>query len=237
MKKQVMKKSILILLLLYALLPAHSQIPIKFGVNFGGAYPVGTFADLYKGGISLEAVGYYSLPVKGLDLSLTVGYNEFKYKYEYFTKEVYSKLGVWVTNYNPEWTAFSVPVTIGARYKFELKGVNPYIITGVGVHLISFNERFSAKKIIGNSSDPTTLTFDGVTEAKNETGFGFNFGIGAEVPVGDNLSLDLLVKYDFGAVVYSNAYSVFRNNTSQFTADELKNIGLICGRIGIVYNF
>lgn len=233
-----MKKIILSLILILITFSAYSQIPLKLGAYFGSSFPSGNFSNVYKAGVSLEGVLIYNLPVKGVDLSFSVGYNEFKYKYEYFTSEVLSKLSVWVANPNPEWSASSVPVMFGLRYNFDLKGFNPYFSGELGVNLMTFNSRFAATKIIGSdTSNITTFAFNAAKENKTETGFGFAIGTGADIPVAEKVSVNLGLKYIFGSVVYSTAYNVYRNNVSQYTAEELKNAGFISGKIGILLNF
>lgn len=231
-----MKKIIFSLIFILITISAYSQIPLKFGAYFGSSFPSGNFSNVYKAGVSLEGVLIYNLPVKGVDLCFSVGYNEFKYKYEYFTNEVLSKLSVWVANPNPEWSASSIPVMVGVRYIFDLKGFNPYFSGELGVNLMTFNSRFAATKIIGSDTSNIT-TFAFTKETKTETGFGFALGTGADIPVADKVSVNLGLKYIFGAVVYSTAYNVYRNNLSQYTAEELKNAGFISGRIGILLNF
>ncbi|MCX7834292.1 MAG: outer membrane beta-barrel protein [Ignavibacteria bacterium] len=233
-----MKKILLFLILTIITVSSYSQIPLKLGFYFGGAFPVGTFSNVYKAGVSIEGIALYNSPFKGLDFSLSVGYNEFKYKYEYFTNEVLKKLDVWVANPNPEWNASSIPIMIGVRYNFDLKEFYPYFSAELGVNLMNFNSRFAAKKIVGpDTSNITTFSFGNAIESKTETGFGFGIGTGFDIPVAEKASVNLGIKYIFGAVVYSNAYNVYRNNNSQYTAEELKNTGIISGKIGIILKF
>ncbi|MBN1632664.1 MAG: outer membrane beta-barrel protein [Ignavibacteria bacterium] len=233
-----MKKLLMLFLLLTLSVGiAFAQSPIKIGANVGGAFPAGTFADVYKGGVSAELVILYTLPVEGLDLSLTAGYSGLQYKYEYFTDEVNTKLNVGVRNPDPEWTASSIPIMLGLRYTIPAGGFNPYLTGELGVQMMSFSDRIAPTRIIGNSSDPTTLDIDNAIESKSETGFGFSVGAGAEIPVAKKISIDLGFKYGYGGIVYSNAYEVFRNNNSQYTAEELKNTGLLSARLGVIIGF
>lgn len=225
----------LVLLLTLFVGVSYSQSPIKIGANVGGAFPMGDFADLYKGGVSAELVLLYSLPVEGMDLTLTAGYTGLSYKYEYFTDEVNTKLGVGVLNADPEWTASSIPIMLGIRYKFPAGGFNPYLTGELGVQMMSFSDRFAPEIMNGSSSDPTNITVK--TESKSETGFGFALGAGAEIPVAKQIAIDLGFKYGYGGVVYSNAYSVYRNNNSNYTAEELKNTGLLSARLGVIIGF
>lgn len=230
------KLSMLLLLLTLFAGISYAQSPIKIGANVGGAFPMGTFADVYKGGVSAELVLLYSLPVEGMDLTLTAGYTGLKYKYEYFTDEVAAKIpGYAVANPDPEYTASSIPIMLGVRYKFPAGGFNPYLTGELGLHMMSFSDRFAADKMIGSSSNPTTLAFKNVSES--ETGFGFGVGAGVEIPVAKQIAVDLGFKYNYGGLVYSKAYNVFLNNTDQYTAEELKNTGLLSARLGVVIGF
>ncbi len=229
------KLSILLLLLALSAGITFAQSPIKIGANVGGAFPMGSFADLYKGGVSAELVLFYSLPVDGMDLTLTAGYTGLKYKYDYFTSEVNTKLNVGVSNADPEYTAASIPIMLGIRYRIPAEGFSPYLTGELGVQMMSFSDRFATGRMIGSSSDPTTIGFN--NESKSETGFGFSVGAGVEIPVAKQIALDLGLKYGYGGIVYSNAYEVFRNNNSNYTAEELKNTGMLSGRLGVVIGF
>lgn len=211
-----------------------AQTPFKVGLNVGANVPMGEFGDVYKTGVSVEAGLYYSLPVSGLDLSLTAGYNGFKYKNDYFTGLVNTKLGVAVDGFNPEWTATDIPIMVGARYKFPAKSFYPYVSGEIGVHFMSFSDRFNGTKITGNSSNPTTLAWKNATESKSETGFGASFGAGVEIPVAPKISLDLGAKYNYNGISYSKSFEVFRNSGSTFINPELKNATFLSVRGGVV---
>jgi opacity protein-like surface antigen len=230
-------KKLFVLLFLLTLTAGLSfaQSPIKIGANVGGAIPMGSFADVYKGGVSAELVLFYGLPVDGLDITLTAGYTGLKYKYEYFTEEVNTKLNVGVSNADPEWTAASFPIMLGVRYRIPAEGFSPYLTGELGLQMMSFSDRFAAGRMIGSSSDPTTIGFN--NESKSETGFGFSVGAGVEIPVAKLVSVDFGLKYGYGGIVYSNAYEVFRNNNSNYTAEELKNTGMLSGRLGVIIGF
>jgi opacity protein-like surface antigen len=127
---------------------------------------------------------------------------------------------------------------VGARYKFPAGGINPYISGELGLHMMSFSDRFNGARIIMNSSNPAHINnLTSVTESGSETGFGFAFGAGVEIPVAPKIAIDLGAKYNYGGVIYSKAYNVFTNNEQEFTTLELKNTAFVTIRGGVVINF
>jgi opacity protein-like surface antigen len=234
-----MKKLILLLVLLVvSFTGTYAQTPISIGANAGGDFPMGTFTDVYKGGVSGEFVLLYSLPAPGLDLSLTVGYNGMTYKNEYFTSEFSTNLGVSVDNFTPEWKATDIPVMVGARYKFPAKGATAYMSGEIGMHFVNFDSRFNGTKMTCNSSSPATINnLSSAIESASESGFGFALGAGCLIDIAPKFAIDLGVKYNYGGLVYSKAYNVFRNSTSQYTSEELKNISFVTARIGAIIKF
>jgi opacity protein-like surface antigen len=200
--------------------------------------PMSDFGNVYKSGLSAEAGLFYSLPMTGIDLTLTIGYNGFKYKNDYFTGLVNTNLGVGVDNFTVDWSATVIPIMVGARYKFPAGGINPYISGELGLHMMSFSDRFNGARIIMNSSNPAHINnLTSVTESGSETGFGFAFGAGVEIPVAPKIAIDLGAKYNYGGVIYSKAYNVFTNNEQEFTTLELKNTAFVTIRGGVVINF
>jgi len=229
--------SILVVLFMLMFVNSYSQTPLRGSINLGMNVPMSDFGNVYKGGLSAEAGLFYSIPMTGIDLTLTIGYNGFKYKNEYFTGLVNTNLGVGVSGFAVDWSATVIPIMVGARYKFPAGGINPYISGELGLHMTSFSDRFNGAIIIGNSSNQTTFQLNGTTESGSETGFGFAFGAGVEIPVAPKIALDLGAKYNYGGVIYSKSYTVFRHNDSQFTTLELKNTSFITIIGGVVINF
>ena len=238
-ERNIMKKLNIILVVLFTLMfvNSYSQTPLSGSINLGMNVPMSTFGDVYKGGLSGEAGLFYSIPNTGIDMTLTIVYKGFKYKNDYFTGLVNTNLGVGVSTFPFDWSATVIPIMVGARYKFPAGGVKPYISGELGLHMMSFSDRFNGAQIIGNSSNPTTFQFDGTTESGSETGFGMAFGAGVEISVAPKIALDLGAKYNYGGVIYSKSYNVFRNNNSQFTTTELKNTSFVTIRGGVVISF
>lgn len=225
---------ILTAVLMFVLLSStYSQTPIKLSLTGGIAAPTGNFSDLYKLGYAFEGGAFYSIPMLPLDLTLTAGYSQFAYKNEYFTNSVTSNLGVGVTGFNPEWNATDISVMFGTRYNIPAPGFAPYISGEIGVHLLSFNDRFTGR-VIGNSSNPTTFNLSGATESGSETAFGYAIGAGVVIPLALKVGIDISIKYNGNSGIYSKTYEVFRNNNSKFTNPELKNMSFITARAGVL---
>jgi opacity protein-like surface antigen len=217
---------------------SFSQTPHPGSVTAGVNFPAGDFGKVYKSGISAEAGLYYYIPMTNLDVSFTLGYNGFTYKNDYFTGLVKSNLGVDVSGFNADWTASDIPIMLGLKYKFPVGGFNPYISGELGLHLMSYNDRFiEGTTITGNSTDPTTFQLTGKTEKSSETGFGYAFGAGVEIPLIKIINLVIGAKYYYNGTTYSKSYTIFRNNNSQFTAPELKNVSFVTLRGGILVIF
>jgi opacity protein-like surface antigen len=226
-----------VLILLFASYCSYSQTLLRGNLTAGYNLPFGEFADQYKGGVSVEAGIFYVIPVSGINLTITSGYNSLKFKNEYFTDLVKTKLNYGVSGFNVSWTATDIPIMVGARYKFPVGNIKPYVTGEVGLHFVSFTDRFSGSKITGNASDPTTFNLNGATESGSEVGIGTSIGAGIEIPVAPKISLDLNAKYNYAGVKYSKAYNVFINNSTQFTTIEMKNMSDLTIRGGIVIDF
>lgn len=233
-----MKKGIFIfaLMLLTAFSGSNAQTPLSIGANVGINSPMSEFSDVYKSGFSGEAVLLYSTPAPGLDISLTIGYNSFSFKNDYFTDLVKTKLPTTgVDGFNPDWTATDIPVMVGGRFEFPAGGFSPYVTGEIGLHFMSFSDRFNGTRIIGTTSDPYKINnLNDATESASETGFGFALGGGFLIPFAPKISLDIGVKYNYGGLVFSKQFEVFRNSTDNFTNPELKNISFITARGGII---
>jgi hypothetical protein len=223
-----------ILILMFSVLSSYSQTPLTLKLTGGMSSPMGDFANVYKSGASVEAGIFYSLPFPGLDLTFTAGYNGFKYKNDYFTGLVTSNLGVAVDNFGYSWTATDIPIMVGAKYMLPAGSMKPYVTGEVGLHLMSFSDRFNGQKLTGNLTNPTTFSYNGATESGSEVGVGTTIGVGIEIPLVPKISLDLNAKYYYAGITYAKSFNVFRNNTSQFTTSELKNLNFITVRGGIV---
>lgn len=223
-----MKKiiSLSVILFLFFVTNSYSQVPLKFAASIGPNFPNGTFAEVYKSGITAEVSGFYGLPFPGLDLSLTVGYSTFTYKNDYFLNEVRSKLLVVVNNFEPDWVATEIPILIGVRYGVQSPSATPYATGELGVRLMNFSDRFSGAQILANSNNPTSiLDLSKVSESKMDIGFGGSLGIGVEIPILPKVDFDISVKYNYSTVTFSKSYNFFRNSNSQYTSEELKGVG------------
>ncbi len=142
-----------------------------------------------------------------------------------------------MTGFDVSWTATDIPIMVGARYKFPAGNIKPYVTGEVGLHFISFSDRFNGTKITGNSSDPTTFNLNGATESTSETGIGSSLGAGLEIPVAPKISLDINAKYHYASVKYSKAYNIFINSNRQHTTVEMKNVSDLTIRGGVVIDF
>lgn len=234
-----MKKSgiLILLVVLFTGICGYSQTLVRGNLTVGYNSPFGEFSDQYKGGVSVEAGLFYTVPLTGIDLTLSAGYNGLKYKNEYFTELVRTKLFVGVTGFDVSWTATDIPIMVGARYKFPAGNIKPYITGEVGLHFMSFSDRFNGTKFTGNSSNPTTFNLNGATESSGETGIGTSLGAGLEIPVAPKISLDINAKYHYASVKYSKAYNIFINSNQQHTTVELKNVSDLTIRGGVVIDF
>ncbi|MDD5361200.1 MAG: outer membrane beta-barrel protein [Ignavibacteria bacterium] len=212
-----------------------SQTPFSFGAKVGANIPIGTFSDVYKSGVSGEVVLYYSTPLPVLDLSLTVGYDGFKYKNDYFTNQISTNFpGVTVDNFSPSWTATDIPIMVGAKVKLPFVSMGPYFTGEVGIHFLSLNDRFMAGQINVSSSNPMHINTVGYSESKSVAGFGFALGAGLEIPLVPKIGIDIALKYNYATNTYANSYTIFRNNNEQFTTLELKNISYITAKAGVI---
>lgn len=211
----------------------YSQTPIKLNLTGGAGLPVAAFSDMYKTGFSIEGGVFYSIPMVPVDLTLTAGYNQFTYKNEYFTNLVTTKLAVGVTGFNPSWNATDIPLMVGAKYNIPVKGVSPYVWSEIGVHFLSFKERLTGR-VIGNSSNPTEFSLNGATESGSETAFGYSIGAGLTIPLAPKIGIDINVKFNGNTGIYAKTFEVFRNSNSKFTNPEMKNIGYMTTRAGIL---
>jgi hypothetical protein len=232
-----MKKVILALNILLIILSAnlYSQTPFNIGAKIGGNLPIGAFSDVYKSGVSGEVVIYYSTPLPVLDLSLTVGYDGFKYKNDYFTNQVITNFpGYTVDNFSPTWTATDIPIMVGAKVKLPLISMGPYATGEIGLHFMSFADRFMAGQINVSSSNPMHINTANYTETKSVAGFGFALGAGLEIPILPKIGIDVAVKYNYASNTYANSYTIVRNENSQYTSPELKNISYITAKIGLL---
>ncbi len=224
---------LLVLLSFVFLSNVNSQTPLKLNLTGGLNVPMGGFNDVYKSGVSIEGGVFYSIPLTGIDLTFTAGYNGFSFRNDYFTNLVQTNLGVPVDGFNPSWTATDIPIMIGAKYNFPLIPFSPYIWGEVGAHMLSFKDRLTGT-MQGNSSSPTTISYQGSTESGSETAFGYAIGGGVTIPLLPKIGLDFNIKYNSNGGIYSKQFTVFRNNNSTFTNPELKNMSFLTTRIGIL---
>lgn len=234
-----MKKTTLLLILLALFsVSSFAQSPFRVGANVGVTFPSGTFSELYKDGIFIELTALYTLPVKDMELTFTAGYSNLIYNNEYFINEVKTAFNAAVVNFNSNWSANIVPVTLGVRYKFPTKDFTPYISGDIGLQLISFDERFNGTRISDTSSNQSLLYISGGSDSEIETGFTAAFGAGMEIPAAEKVMINIGFKYNYGSAVYSKSYEIFREiNNSNYISEELKNMSYISGNIGVVIDF
>lgn len=209
------------------------KVTLGAGVNV----PMGDFGNVYKAGPSGQ-IGFVflSLPLVPMDLSVSAEYNSFSYKNEYFTNQFKTNLGATASGFNPDWTASDFSIMVGGRVKLPGIKFNPYGEAQVGVHFMNFNQRLTGQ-ITSSSSDPSNVSLVGATESGNETGVGTSIGIGTEISIVPKITLDIGVKYNYAGVTYSKSYTVFRNNNSQYTSPELKNVTFLSTRAGVLISF
>jgi hypothetical protein len=225
----------LFLVLVFSSVCGYSQTPFRINLTAGINSPLGDFSNLYKSGASIEAGVFFTpLPLVGLDLTLTAGYNGFKYKNEYFTGLVNTNLGAVTDNFNYSWTATDIPIMVGGRLKLPVGSMRPYITGELGLHFVSFKDRFNGQRIEGNTSNPVSFNFNGTTESGSEIGVGTSIGGGFEIPVVPKVNLDINLKYNYAAITYAKSYVIFRNNNLQYTTTEMKNLNYFTVRAGIV---
>lgn len=171
-----------------------------------------------------------------VDFSISAEYNSFAYKNEYFTDQFKTNLGVTASGFTPDWKATDFAIMVGGRLKLPGMIFNPYGEAQVGVHFFSFNQRLTGQ-INASSSNPSNISMAGATESASETGLGTSIGIGTEITIAPKITIDLGVKYNYAGVTYAKPYTVFRNNNSQYTTLEMKNVTFISTRAGIILSF
>jgi opacity protein-like surface antigen len=212
---------------------SYSQTPLSLNLTGGANIPMGDFKNVYKGGLSIEAGVFYNIPLTGLDLTFTAGYDGFTFKNDYFTGLVQTNLGVGVDGFSPSWTATDVPIMVGAKYSIPLLPYSPYIWGEVGVHFLSFKDRLTGK-MTGNTNNPTTINWSNSTESGSETAFGYAIGAGVTMPLVPKVAIDFNVKYNSNGGIYSKSFEVFRNNNSDYINPELKNMSFLTARVGVL---
>jgi opacity protein-like surface antigen len=211
----------------------YSQTPLSLNLTGGANVPMGEFKDVYKSGLSIEAGVFYAIPLTGIDLTFTAGYNGFTFKNDYFTNLVQTKLGVGVDGFNPSWTATDVPIMVGAKYSIPLLPYSPYVWGELGVHFLSFKDRLTGR-MTGNTNNPTTINWANNVESGSETAFGYAIGAGITMPLVPKISIDLNIKYNSNGGIYSKSFEVFRNSNSDYINPELKNMTFLTVRAGIL---
>lgn len=235
-----MKKSVAVTSFLCFLIFFYSNIfsqdkRVSFGI--GANMPAGDFSNVYKAGPSAQlGFVFFSLPIINIDLSISAEYNNFSFKNDYFSDEVRKNLGVSITDFNPDWKATDFSLIVGGRLRLPGLILNPYGEAQVGVHFMNFNQRFTGQ-INASSSDPANISLNGATESASETGFGTAFGIGTEITIIPKMTIDLGFKYNYAMLTFSKSYTVFRNNNSQYTAPEMKNVSYLSAHVGLIVSF
>lgn len=228
---------LLALLLLFSFSTNSYSQDRKVTLSLGANLPMGDFGNIYKAGPSAQlGFVFFSLPLVPVDFSISAEYNSFGYKNEYFTDQFKTNLGVTASGFNPDWKATDFAIMVGGRVKLPGLIFNPYGEAQVGVHFMNFNQRLTGQ-INASSSDPSNISMAGATESASETGIGTSIGIGTEISIAPKVAIDLGVKYNYAGVTYAKPYKVFRNNNSQYTTLEMKNVTFISTRVGIILSF
>lgn len=217
---------------------SYSQTPFSFGLTGGANFPMSDFNDAYKMGFSVEGVGFYAFPSGSMELSLTIGYNGFSYKNEYFTDPLLNAFDVTeVKGFDVSWTATDIPVMAGIKYNIPTPVISPYFWGEIGAHFLTFSDRIKKDAIIGASSSNNILNITDLqnnVESGSETAFGYALGAGITIPILPKIGLDINVKYNGNGGIFSNQYTVRRNATSSYTSTEVKNMSFLTTRLGIL---
>jgi|WetSurSiteA1Bulk_404760.scaffolds.fasta_scaffold42145_2 opacity protein-like surface antigen len=217
---------------------SYSQTPFSFGLTGGANFPMSDFNDAYKMGFSVEGVGFYAFPSGSMELSLTIGYNGFTYKNEYFTDPLMNSFDITeVKGFDVSWTAADIPVMAGIKYNLPTPVVSPYFWGEIGAHFLSFSDRIKKDAVIGTSSSNKILNITDLqnhVESGSETAFGYAIGAGITIPILPKIGLDINVKYIGNGGIFSNQYTVVQNATSSYSSPEVKNMSFLTTRLGIL---
>lgn len=209
----------------------------KIYFNAGIAGPIFDLQEVYQTGFSAEAgVILFSPPVTPFSITLSAGFNSFKYRPEFFTNSVRSSLGIEVSNFTPDWKVTDIPVMAGIKLKFDRANVIPYIAVEAGVHFLSFNERFNGNEVMLSNTQPSSISLNGVSETASETSFGARIGIGTEVAISTKLNLDFGVKYNYVGATFTKLYKVSASNNSQFISQQRDRFEYITAQLGLIIN-
>lgn len=167
---KIMKKSLF--LVVVALLITVSAFAvdfkdIKFGANAVAAIPTGTFGDVASFGIGIT--GQAELPFSPeITGTFSIGYISFGSK-DYGLGE----------DFEASWSC--IPIKAGAKYFFD---ENFYGVAEIGIYAFSS----TVKADMGE--------FGSYEASASSSEFGFAPGVGYQMPVGENMKLDLSVQYE-----------------------------------------
>lgn len=225
----------LVMVVIFISSVAYSQTPFSFGLSGGAAIPMGEFNNIYKTGFSVEGSGFYSVS-PNTDISLTIGYNGFSYKNEYFTDAILRNFNATgVSGFDVSWTATDIPVMAGLKYFIPVPGVSPYLWGEIGAHFLTFNDRFNGTMVTTSSGNTVNVNNLPVsTSSESETAFGYSVGAGLSIPILPKILLDINLKYNGNGAVFSKEYEVRQNANNYFTNPELKNMTFLTARAGIL---
>ena len=190
-----MKKILITILLLTMYVTGYSQFSTTAGVGIGGNLPYGDFKNLYTMGVSVEGVANYGLPVPGLSITLTTGYNTFNFKNDYIN----TKINQLSTNsqFNESWTLSDIPFMIGVKYIVpDVSKITPYGTAEVGINILSFSSRISGDMNIDSVSGRLQYP----VENKTQISPGLALGIGTELSLLKVITFDLslfMTRYRF----------------------------------------
>ncbi len=82
-----MKRALLFAVIFLTAGLLSAQTPLSIGGNIGLNVPIGSFNDVYKSGVSGEVAVFY-LRLRRSGFYITIGYNAYTYKNDFFLQQV-----------------------------------------------------------------------------------------------------------------------------------------------------
>ncbi len=198
-----MKKALL-LTLIFASLTLAQITPIKYGVSGLLGVPTGDFGDLYKNGYGGAANINIAIPGP-FTITGSVGYATFALDNDYINQKL-KELDSTPQNaptVNLDMPFSMIPVIVGVKYSL-LNAVlfSPYASAELGV-------AFTTLKLSGNieynSSGAGGGTVKVPSETKSDTKSTFGLGIGTEINVAPNITIDVAAKFNIISVEFSQS--------------------------------
>jgi len=121
---------------------AHAQSPVKFGIGIEGGIPTGSASDAYSvlAGINLNVRA--PLPVTGLEIIGSAGYQQWSVKKS--AKEELASIGLVANNYG------ILPIKVGARYGI---GSSPFYIK------FDLGPAITVKEVLEGAKSGTSMSY------------------------------------------------------------------------------